>query len=158
MAMPLELQGTGPVSLAAIRRLIEQGDLEGRWHTLAFLRDHSNRVRPAPNDEWLRDELFRYYVDCIRADLEGHDVVHSRYEAAGALVPLFEWLISGMQVVREPRRAWRPQLRNCFARTRNCGIVSKPVFSNMCWKFLMPSRILRTGNTIRILLTATIMR
>lgn len=38
---------------------------------------------------------FRYFVDCIRADLEGHDKVHSRYGAAGALVGLFEWLVSG---------------------------------------------------------------
>ncbi len=124
MAMPRELQGTGPVSLAEIRRLIQQGDLEGRWHTLAFLRDHSNRVRPAPNDEWLRDELFRYYVDSIRANLKGHDVVHSRYEAAGALVPLFEWLISGnaggtraaksMATTIEELFRSNTELRNCI--------------------------------------------
>ncbi len=124
MAMPLELQGTARVSLAAIRQLIEQRDLEVRWHTLAFVRDHGNRVRPAPNDEWLRDELFRYYIDCIRTGLEGHDVVHSRYEAAGGLVALFEWLMSGnaggvraaesmAATIEELFRSNR-QMRNCI--------------------------------------------
>lgn len=95
MTLPQELQEPGRIAFATIRRLIEQGDLEVRWHTLAFVRDHGNRVRPASDEQWLREELFRYYVDCIHADLEGHDVVHSRYEAAKGLVALFEWLMSG---------------------------------------------------------------
>ena len=95
MALPQELEKPGRIAFATIRRLIEQQDLEVRWHTLEFVRDHGSRIRPGPDDEWLRDELFRYYVDCILAGLEGHDTVHNRHEAAGGIVPLFEWLISG---------------------------------------------------------------
>ena len=87
------------------------------------MRDHGSRIRPAPDDEWVRDELFRYYVDCIRAGLEEHDTIHNRWEAAGALVSLFEWLIlgnAGGKAAAESMAASITELFRLNRELRNC--------------------------------------
>lgn len=95
MGLPPEFQTSDRVPLAAVRRAVEQGDLAVRRAALCFVRDHGCRILPSPSDEWLRDELYRYYLDCIRQGVKDGSTVDSPCEAAAGLVHLFEWLVAG---------------------------------------------------------------
>lgn len=97
MALPENLRRPGRVSFAEVRRSVEGDNLGERASVLHFAQAHPERIRPIPEKEWYRDELYRYYVDCVRLDPDPSvdEDLHSRYEAARGLIGLFEWLVRG---------------------------------------------------------------
>ena len=98
MALPEIFQKPGCISFADVRQYDDNGNLGVRASVLNLVRHQSDRICPGPAAEWIRDELYRYYSDCICAkehECSADDAIHSRFDAAHGLVSLFEWLISG---------------------------------------------------------------
>jgi hypothetical protein len=93
MTHPTSLPQTGIVSFAEICRQLKGADIDHRGHILEFVRENKSRIRPAPDDEWMCSELVTYYLDCvIRADSDVN-TMDTPFEAAHALVGIFNWLL-----------------------------------------------------------------
>ncbi|MES2788941.1 MAG: hypothetical protein V4719_04910 [Planctomycetota bacterium] len=88
------LPKTGTIAFAEICRQLKVTDVDQRGRILEFVRQNKARIRPTPDDEWMSDELVSYYLDSvIRTDREV-EMAYTPFEAAAALVSLFNWLLS----------------------------------------------------------------
>jgi hypothetical protein len=57
------------------------------------VREHKARIDPVPDDEWMCNELVGYYLDCIVQSDSSCEMPDTPFEAAYALVDIFNWLL-----------------------------------------------------------------
>lgn len=93
MMTPIDLPQTGVVSFSEICRQLAVADLDLRGRLLEFVRENRARIVPVPNDDWMCGELVAYYLDCITQAVRDVEVLMPPWEAADALVRLFNWLL-----------------------------------------------------------------
>lgn len=91
--MPISLSQTGVVSFSEICRQLTVAGIDQRGRLLEFVRENRARIFPVPDDDWMCIELVAYYLDCITQTDRDAEVLTTPFEAADALVQLFNWLL-----------------------------------------------------------------
>lgn len=90
---PISLPQAGIVSFSEICRQLTVAAIDQRGRLLEFVRENRARISPVPDDDWMCSELVVYYLDCITQTDHDVEVLTPPFEAADALVQLFNWLL-----------------------------------------------------------------